>query len=195
MLAGIILVLVVSLYRLLPVLLGYTDVQPDWLINFSPMTAVILCGAACLPRRWAIALPFAALLGTDMILTAHYGTHALFNVEFIVKTGVLAVIAAFGWQLRSQARAAVLVPTAIGGSLFFYLATNSAAWLTDPGYVKSLGGWVQSLTTGLPQYRPTWTFYQNSFLSDVIFTLLFLACVRRRAAAPAAQRPAVAAQW
>ncbi len=195
MLAGIILLIAVSLYRLLPVFLGYTDVQPGWLINFSPMTAVILCGAACLPRRWAIVLPFAALIGTDMILTAHYGTHSLLNLEFAVKTAVLAVVAGFGWQLRSQARPGVLLPAAIGGSLFFYLVTNSAAWLSDPHYAKNIGGWVQALTTGLPQYQPTWTFYQNSFLSDVIFTLLFLACLRSDGAEAAAERRATAARW
>ena len=177
MIAGVFLVIIVSLYRLLPVMLGIKEQQPDWLINVSPMTALCFCGAALLPRRWAITLPFAALLGTDLFLNSYYG-HPLFNAEFIVKTLVMVIIAAFGWQLRANPRLRVLLPGAIAGSLFFYVATNTASWLYDPAYVKNFSGWAQALTTGLPSYQPTWTFYQNTFISDVAFTILFVVCVR-----------------
>ena len=177
MIAGIVLVLIVSLYRLLPAFLGYTTVQPDWFINVSPMAALILCGAATLPKRWAIAVPFVALLGTDLILNAHYG-HPLINAEFLAKTVAFGIIASFGWQLRKNARAAVLFPAVIGGSIFFYLVTNTASWFYDPGYLKNLSGWTQAMTTGLPAFQPTWMFYRNTFVSDMVFTALFLLCVR-----------------
>lgn len=177
MIAGVLLVLIVSAYRLLPLMLGYTTQQPDWLINVSPMTALCFCGAAILPRRLAIALPFTALLGTDLVMNAYYG-HALFNAEFIVKTVVMAIIAAFGWQLRSNPRLRVLLPGAIAGSIFFYVATNTASWAYDPAYVKNFSGWAQAMTTGLSGFQPTWMFYQNTFISDVVFTLLFVVCVR-----------------
>jgi hypothetical protein len=177
MIAGVILFAIASLYRLLPVFLGYTDVQPDWFINLSPMAAMILCGAALLPRRLAIVVPFAALLGTDLILNAYYG-HALFNLEFIAKTLAFAAIAAFGWQMRGHSKPSLLIPAAIGGSLFFYLVTNTASWLYDPAYVKNIAGWTQAMTIGLPQYQPTWMFYRNTFVSDMVFTVLFLLCVR-----------------
>ena len=182
MIAGVILFVIAALYRLLPIFLGYEGVQPDWFINFSPMAAMILCGAALFPRRIALVVPFAVLLGTDLILNAYYprvGTGpAVFNIEFIAKTLAFVAIAAFGWQMRSHARASVLIPAAIGGSFFFYLVTNTAAWLYDPAYVKNVAGWTQALTTGLPQYQPTWTFLRNSCISDVVFTGLFLLCVR-----------------
>ena len=177
MIGGVLLVLVVSLYRLLPAFLGYTTQQPDWMINFSPMTALCFCGAAMLPRRWAIVVPFTALLGTDLIMNAHYG-FALFNLEFIVKTVVMAIIAAFGWQLRANPRLRVLLPSVVVGSVFFYVVTNTASWIYDPAYTKNWTGWTQALTTGLPAFQPTWTFYKNTFISDVVFTLLFVACVR-----------------
>jgi hypothetical protein len=161
--------------------------QPDWLPNFSPMAALCLCAAACLPRRWAIILPFVALIGTDLLLNWHYSRmspagkeYSFISVELLGKTLAFVAIATFGWQLRKQARARVLLPAAIGSSLFFYVVTNTAAWLSDPGYASSFAGWTQALTTGLPQYPSTWTFYRNTFVSDVLFTMLFLACMRVR---------------
>lgn len=195
MIAGVILLLISALYRLLPVFLGYTTVQPDWFFNFSPMAALILCGAACLPRRMAIIIPFASLLVTDCILNAHYGW-PLVNAEFIAKTIAFAAVAAFGWQFRAQPRAKVLIPAALGASIFFYLVTNSVSWLCEPGYAKSIGGWAQALTTGLPNFQPTWMFYRNQFVSDLVFSVLFLACIRSRSERPssiAVQTPA--AQW
>jgi hypothetical protein len=179
MIAGIFLLLISALYRLLPVFLGYTTVQPSWFFNFSPMAALILCGAACLPRRIAIIVPFASLLITDFILNAHYGA-TLFNADFVAKTIAFAAIAAFGWQLRAQPRVRVLIPTALCTSLFFYLFTNSVSWLTDPGYARSIGGWAQALTTGLPSYQPSWMFLRNQLVSDLVFSVLFLACLRIR---------------
>jgi hypothetical protein len=186
MIAGVVLVIVVVLYRLLPLLLEVGIQQPDWLPNFSPMAALCLCAAACLPRRWAL-LPFGALLGTDLLLNWHYSKVAgasrefsFLSAELLGKTIAFAAIAAFGWQLRKQARARVLLPAAMGSSLFFYLVTNTTAWMSDPGYAGSLSGWAQALTTGLPQFPPTWAFYRNTFISDVMFTVLFLACYRMR---------------
>lgn len=191
MIAGILLVLTVALYRLLPVFLGFTTQQPDWFISFSPVTAIIFCGAACLPRRWALTLPFGTLLGTDFILNYWYG-HPLFNALLVAKTVAFCAIAYFGWQLRSQARVRVLLPAAIGSSFFFYLVTNTGSWLYDPLYTKSFLGWAQALTSGLPGFQPTWMFLRNQLASDAIFTLLFLACVRPSRAVAAEKRPALA---
>ena len=60
------------------------------------------------------------------------------------------------------------------------MITNFFSWLTDPGYVKNFAGLIQSLTVGLPQYgaTPTWMFFRNSLVSDLFFTLLFVACMQ-----------------
>src|SRR4051794_5236447 len=66
MFVGLVLVVVTALYRLIPLFMGLGVTQPSWLPNFSPMAALCLCVSACFPRRWAIALPFVVLLGTDL---------------------------------------------------------------------------------------------------------------------------------
>jgi hypothetical protein len=193
MIAGLVLFVVAVAYRLLPVLLGVTLQQPEWLPNFSPMAALCLCGAAFLPKRLAIVVPFVALLGTDLILNAHYG-FPLFTVEFLGKTVAFAVVAALGWQLRKNPRAGVVLPAVLGGSLFFYIATNTASWLYEPGYAKTAAGWIQALTSGLPGYAPTWAFYRNTLAGDMVFAVLFLACMQwnRQPAVAAAPVPAKA---
>ena len=57
--------------------------------------------------------------------------------------------------------------------------TNTVSWVFDPGYVKNFGGLLQALTVGLPAYSatPTWMFFRNTILSDLFFTLLFVACM------------------
>lgn len=185
MIAGLVLFAIAVAYRLLPVFLGVTVHQPEWLPNFSPMAALCLCGAACLPRRFAIAVPFIALLGTDLALNTHYG-FPLFTVEFLGTIVAFAVVAALGWQLRKNPRPGVILPAVLGGSLFFYIATNTASWLYEPGYAKTVAGWLQALTTGLPGYAPTWVFYRNTLAGDILFAVLFLACLSwNRQPAPA----------
>jgi hypothetical protein len=185
MIAGFILFAVAVAYRLLPLFLGVTTVQPEWLPNFSPMAALCLCGAACLPRRFAIAVPFVALLGTDIALNAYYH-FPLFTVEFLGKTIAFAVVAALGWGLRKNPRPGILLPAVLASSLFFYIVTNTASWLYEPGYAKTAAGWLQALTTGLPGFAPTWVFYRNTLAGDVLFAVLFLACLHW------SRRPAIA---
>jgi hypothetical protein len=193
MIAGLVLFAAAVVYRLLPVLLHVKQQQPEWLPNFSPMAALCLCGAAFLPRRLAIALPLVTLFGTDIILNSYFG-FPLFTVEFLGKTIAFAAVAGLGWMLRKNARPSVILPAVLGGSFFFYLTTNTASWLYEPGYAKTAAGWLQALTTGLPGYAPTWTFYRNTLVSDLLFTAIFLACIHwsRKPARAAVMQPAEA---
>jgi hypothetical protein len=196
MIAGLVLFAATVAYRLLPVLLGMKLQQPVWMPNFSPMAALCLCGAAFLPRRLAIAVPLLALLGTDALLDAHYA-RPFFTVESLGTILAFTALTALGWRFRRNARAGVILPAVLGGSLFFYIATNTASWLSEPAYAKTTAGWLQALTTGLPEYSekwPTWTFLRNSIVSDMLFAGIFLACMHwcRRPVTAAAPEPAAA---
>ncbi len=169
---------------------GYTHGHDfGWLHNFAPLSAIALCGAIFLPRRFAYALPLGALFISDLLLNAHYGV-PLLSLEMVLRYVALALIAAGGLALRLNPRAGLVLGASAAGSALFYLMSNTGSWLTltNPGYEKSLAGWVQALTTGLPGYPATWTFYRHTLLSDLLFTALFLVCfaLQRRAAADAA---------
>jgi Family of unknown function (DUF6580) len=81
--------------------------------------------------------------------------------------------------LQSRASLKTLLPASIVASTMFYVVTNTFSWLSDPGYAKNFAGLIQSLTVGLPQYSatPTWMFFRNSLVSDLIFTGLFVVCM------------------
>jgi hypothetical protein len=66
----------------------------------------------------------------------------------------------------------------------FYLVSNTASWFYEPGYAKTLAGWIQALTTGLPGYPPTWAFLLKTLLSSGLFTGLFVGAMKLTAESP-----------
>ena len=72
-----------------------------------------------------------------------------------------------------------LVCGGVLGSILFYFISNTASWFFDPGYAKTLAGWVQALTTGRPDFHPTtWEFFRNTLLSGGLFTALFAGAIK-----------------
>lgn len=192
MFAALALLIIVVAYRIASGFIGSADYS--WLHNFAPLAAVALCGAVYLPRRIAFALPLTMLFLSDVVLNVFHYHQPLLTVEIFPRYLALALIAAGGLSLRGKAGLGSLLAASVGGSLAFYVITNTGSWLYEPGYAKTLGGWIQALTSGLPGYPTTWSFYRNTLLGDVFFTLLFFACLRGHVPqqAPADQTEALA---
>lgn len=174
MVVSLLLILVAVSYR---VVLGITgSTQMDWWHNFSPLAAIALCGAVYLPRRLAIAVPLVALFLSDLALNAHY--HApLFSLDIVPRYLALALCIGLGLLIRRQPALPRLLGASVAGSVLFYVITNTGSWLAEPAYAKTAAGWWQALTTGLPGFPPTITFFRNTLLSDLFFTGLFFACM------------------
>ena len=79
--------------------------------------------------------------------------------------------------VERSADAAVLGAT-LAGSVFFYVASNALTWLGSPEYPQTLAGLWQALTVGLPGYLPSYVFFRNELVSDGLYSMVFLACVR-----------------
>jgi hypothetical protein len=181
--SAIALIAAIIFYRLL---IGFEPGKMPWLENFAPVAAIALCGGIYLPRRLAFVAPLGGLLVSDVFLNAHYG-YPLFSPQMISRYLALAAIVAIGFAIRNRPRLATALPASAGGSLLFYVVTNTASWLGEPAYAKSAAGWLQALTTGLPGYEPTWMFFRSTLVSDLLFTGLFVFCMaatREREAAP-----------
>ena len=176
MIPALLLLLLAVVYRIVTGL--FIQSGSTWLSNFAPFAALALCSAAFFPSRLKFTVPLVALFVSDIILNFHYSA-PLLDPLILCRYLALACIGVIGWLLQNRASAKTLVPASIAGSTIFYLITNAFSWLSDPGYVKSFSGLVQALTVGLPQYSatPTWIFFRNSLLSDLIFTLLFVYCM------------------
>jgi hypothetical protein len=119
-----------------------------------------------------------ALLISDIVLNAHYGFSLL--SPFVLSHYVgFAIVGCLGLLLQRCASWKTLLPASAAASLIFYVITNSVSWIYDPGYAKNFAGLIQSLTVGLPQYSatPSWMFFRNSLISDLVFTFLFVVCM------------------
>jgi hypothetical protein len=148
------------------------------LLNFAPLAAIALCAAAYFPRKYKFTVPMIALLISDVVLNIHYGFSLLSPFVLSHYLG-FALVGCLGLLLQNRRSMKTLLPASIAGSLIFYIVTNSVSWLFDPGYVKNFAGLFQALTIGLPQFSatPTWMFFRNSLVSDLIFTGLFVVCM------------------
>jgi uncharacterized protein DUF6580 len=153
-----------------------------WLSNFAPLAAIALCGAIYFPRKYKFTVPLAALLVSDLVLDFYYGA-SLADPLILCRYVAFGLVGLLGLAISRRASLKTILPASLLGSAIFYSVTNLFSWLMDPGYLKNFAGLVQALTVGLPQYTPTWVFFRNSLVSDLLFTLLFVACMHWSATA------------
>lgn len=163
---GVALVLIAAGYRVL------SGVYLTSLPNFSPVMAIAFCGALILPGALAFVVPFVALFASDLILNAHFG-QPLVSLGMVAMYACYLVAIGLGRALRN-ARLAPIFGATVFNSVLFYVVTNAFAWFANPSYPQTLGGLWQSLTVGLPGFPPTWTFFRNSLISDLLFTAVFI---------------------
>lgn len=139
--------------------------------NFSPWLALAFTGTLVLPR----ALPWfvwpLAMLGINL---AVLGPASALDVESLAIYGMYAAIAFTASRFRERLGVMQALFGVLLASVVFHVVTNTAAWIGEPAYARNFSGWVQALTTGLPTYAPTWTFFRASLLSDLGFSALLI---------------------
>jgi uncharacterized protein DUF6580 len=176
MIPALLLVFSAVAYRVTSGLLIHSGAS--WLSNFAPLAAIALCSAAYFPKKYKFAVPFSTLFISDAVLNFRYGA-PLLDPQILCRYLALALVGWIGLLLQDRPSLKTLLPASVVGSAIFYAITNAFSWLSDPGYAKNLAGLTQALTVGLPQYSatPSWMFFRNSLLSDLVFTLLFIICM------------------
>ena len=176
MVPALFLIISAVAFRIVAAFLGHSN-SIGWL-NFAPIAAIALCAAAYFPRKYKFSVPMIALLISDIVLNAHY--HFSLVSPFVLSHYLgFAIVGCLGLLLQNRASWKTLLPASVAASLIFYVVTNSVSCIYDPGYAKNIAGFIQALTIGLPQYSatPTWMFFRNSLVSDLIFTGLFIVCM------------------
>jgi hypothetical protein len=173
MIPALLLIFSAVAYRVTTGLLIHSGAS--WLSNFAPLAAIALCSAAYFPKKYKFSVPLITLFISDAVINFRYGA-PLLDPQILLRYFALAVVGGLGVLLQHRASLKTLLPASIVGSTIFYTITNAFSWLSDPGYAKNLGGLIQALTVGLPQYSatPSWMFFRNSLISDLLFTLLFV---------------------
>ena len=141
------LVLLLALSRLIP--------HPP---NFTPLGAMaILAGATVKELRWALVIPLAAMLLSDVLIGFH--SSLLFVYAAVVLMVMLSRI------MLCTYSAAKLALTALTISVVFFLVTNFGAWLSHSMYPQTINGLWQSYIAGIP-------FFRNTLLSNFLFTAI-----------------------
>jgi hypothetical protein len=182
MVAPLLLIFAATFYRVALVFGGGAEALG--LLNFAPMGALALMGGVYLPRRTGLWLPLLALAASDAVLNGAYYHAPLLSWEMLPRYAALLATGFLGFFLRARPSLGRLLMGGMASSLLFFVVTNTASWWGEPLYSKTVAGWVQALTSGLPGYPSTLWFYKNTLLSDLAFTLFFAVCVR--VSAPAA---------
>ena len=183
MIPALFLIPLVALFRIFMAWQPVDGALHSWLPGFTPLAAVALCAGVYLPRRLALAIPLGILLLSDAIIDAHYGAYSFFALPTLAHYALLALIGLGGrmlrcYSLRLPGFGSVLVAT-LAGSTFFYAVSNALVWLGSPDYPQTAAGLLQALTTGLPQFSPpSYVFFRNELVSDALYSMVFVACVR-----------------
>ncbi len=155
--------------------------------NFSVAYAFVFCAGAYLGGALRWWLPLGTLMVTDVALNLYYHS-APFDVHLLWNYAIYALIIELGRWFGPAAGFLRLMLGGMLGGLIFYLLANTAAWLQDSYYAKTLAGWLQALTTGQPGYPSSWEFFRNTVLSSGIFTALFVGAAKATAESPADKR-------
>jgi hypothetical protein len=178
----------------------WPGVMPD---NFSAVYALVFCSGVFLPRRLAWWLPLVTLLLTDVLLNLHYrriyeanpggypAAMEFFNPSLLANYGSYVLMIWLGTRFKPSAHWLKLMGGGILGALLFYFISNTASWWQLADYPKTLAGWIQALTVGLPGLPPTWMFFLKTLGSGGLFTGLFAAAMKL--ASQDASEPAPAA--
>ncbi len=152
---------------------------PVWdqsLSNFAPLMAIAFCGAIYVRHpAWRVA-PLAGLALTDLYLNWFYASDYGWHWDaagFLTRLGCFGLALALGAWVARRKSWLWLLNGSLLGAVLFYLITNTQSWFTDPYYAKSLAGWWQALTTGHPEFPPTYLFFRNTLFGDLMFTGFF----------------------
>jgi hypothetical protein len=165
-------ILAVALFRLIGPLAG--GETQELLANFSPVAAFIMGAALYFPRRWAGWWALALTVVPTLILLMAKGWP--FSGYIVIQWAVFGSLYALATTARGTSSFSRVLGTVGLGSLTFYLVMNTASFAIDPGYSKSLAGWFQAQTVGLPGFPPAWMFFVKTLVSDLSFASLLALC-------------------
>ena len=129
--------------------------------NVTPVAALAIFGGSMLPAGWAMGLPLATLILSDVAI----GLHQVIAFTWLS----FAAIGLLGrWVARHPASRRIFAAS-LTASVGFFLITNFGVWwLGDGGrmYVHTPAGLWQCYVAALP-------FFRNSLIGDLAYTAAF----------------------
>jgi hypothetical protein len=135
--------------------------------NLTSLTAVALFGGAYFTdRRLAFAVPFIALLLSDLTLGWYYSwSFMAFQPHMWVQYFAFALVVMLGMSLREDSGALRIGGTTLAASCAFFVVTNFGEWVFQPWYPKTGQGLVDAYVAAIP-------FFRNTLLGDALYVAL-----------------------
>ena len=130
--------------------------QYQILLNFSPVAAIALFGAANFKNRiFGFAVPMLVMFASDCVIGFH-------NTMFFTY-GSFALIAFLGMTvLRNHVSTKRVALSAVASSLIFFIISNFGVWMMG-GYAKSFAGLELCYWNAIP-------FFGNTLGGDLFFS-------------------------
>ena len=136
-------------------------------LNFSPLGAIGIFGAAHFSKKWhALIAPLAATWLSDLfinniIYVKYYPEFTWISSGFYWQYGAYVLIVLAGFIIMKKVNTATVFTGALASSAIFFLVSNFGCW---PGssYPQNMGGLMECYAAGVP-------FLKNTLLSDLFF--------------------------
>ncbi|HSX06293.1 MAG TPA: DUF6580 family putative transport protein [Candidatus Saccharimonadia bacterium] len=123
--------------------------------NFAPVTAIALFGGSVLPRKLALWVPLLVMMLSDAFI-------GFYNMAPVIWACYAAIAFASNIFLR-EFRVFRTIAAILASSLFFFVVTNFAVWISSGMYVHTWFGLTKCYVLALP-------FFRNTLASDAIYT-------------------------
>ena len=129
--------------------------------NFTPILASAIMAPMLIKDRWfGIAIPIVAMFISDIII-------GFYSYQFVIYSSIL-VISLVSPMHKNYTRLGIM---AIGGSVWFFIATNFAEWIIWDYYPKTIEGLLTCYTVAIP-------FFKNTLISTFLFTGLIVISIK-----------------
>lgn len=139
-------------------------------LNFTPITAIALFGAALLPNNWMkFTLPLAVIFLSDCLLQLQNGT------GFYQGMGVVyfaySIMLVWGMYMTKKLTFPTVLFASLGSSVLFFLITNFALFYSDSAVLNpALAGITNPLARIMASYTAAIPFFRNSLSGDLLFS-------------------------
>ena len=146
-------------------------------MNFTPIAAIGLFGAAYFSKKWmAFFIPLVALWISDLVINnvyypivfpEYYNGFTLLSPGWYWIYGAFALIIFMGTFLLKKVKPGNLLASSLLASVIFFLVTNFGTWMSGTLYPKTTEGLMACYTAAIP-------FFWNTLAGDFFFvTALF----------------------
>lgn len=148
-------------------------------MNFTPVGAIALFGAAYVSRKWlAVVIPLASVFLSDVLINntiyAHYyNKFTLFYPGFYFTYGAFVLIAILGFVLLRKVSTINVLVSSLLAAIVFFLVSNLGAWIGFHTYPHTSAGLLACYVAGLPFFK--YTLLSSVFYSALLFGVFELA--------------------